>query len=161
MSNNNINSLTFENHDTYIYYSNELLKSRQIVELTPTNPEDTDLVTYTSREVNLFTNGVIKFNDFNRFELNPFLTISSQIITIITNDGILMFNYASDGNVKCLISTNILCRGIDIQQLSNIVLTGIQTKTLATYKSDKYANYINVEIQVDFFDTYRTVTISY
>jgi hypothetical protein len=36
-----------------------------------------------------------------------------------------------------------------------------QTKSLATYKSGKYANYINVEIQVDFEDGYRILTISY
>jgi hypothetical protein len=36
-----------------------------------------------------------------------------------------------------------------------------QIKSLATYKSGKYANYINVEIQIDTEDTYRIVTISY
>jgi len=73
MSNNSINTLTFENHDTYVYYVDELLKSRQIVELTPTNPEDIDTVIYRSNEINLFTNGVnngiIKFNDFIRSKL--------------------------------------------------------------------------------------------
>jgi hypothetical protein len=34
-------------------------------------------------------------------------------------------------------------------------------KTLATYKSGKYANYINVEIQHDYEDTYRILNISY
>ena len=144
---NNINTLTFENHDTYIYYVDEVLKNKQQVELTPTNLEDTDIVTYTSREVNLFTNGVkngvIKFNDFNRYNLNQNIDISSTISTIITNNGILMYNQADDKN------------------LSGLSTTGTQTKTLATYKSGKYANYLNVEIQVDFEDTYRIVTISY
>ena len=30
MNNNNINTLTFENHDTYIYYVDEIKKSFQI-----------------------------------------------------------------------------------------------------------------------------------
>ena len=147
MASNNINTLTFDNHDTYIYYSDENLKSTQQVILTPTNPEDTDTVTYASRETNLYTNGVnngvIKTNVFNRFILNPNKTISSSIVTIITNDGILMYNLANEKN------------------LVGIVTTGIQTKSLATYKSGKYANYINVEIQNDREDTYRILTISY
>ena len=146
MINNNINTLTFENHDTYIYYNNEALKSRQIIELTPTNPEDTDTVSYRSTEINLFTNGVnngvIKFNSFIRSKLlnNVF---NSAIVTIITNDGILMYNTASGRNS------------------SGFTTTGTQYKTLATYKSGKYANYLNVEIQIDNEDTYRIVTISY
>jgi hypothetical protein len=141
MANKNINTLTFENHDTYIYYVDDLLKSRQIVGLTPINPEDTDNVTYLSIEGTLYTNsvksGVIKFNDFIR---NKF---SSIIITIITDDGILMANFAS---------------GLDSKSLFN---SNTQIKTLATYKSDKYTNYLNVEIQVDFQDGYRIVAISY
>ena len=42
-----------------------------------------------------------------------------------------------------------------------ITKTGLSIKTLATYKSGKYANYLNVEIQVVFEDTYRIITISY
>jgi len=144
---NNINTLTFENHDTYIYNSDELLKSTQSVKLTPTNLEDTNTITYQSKEANLFTNGVnngiIKYNVIARFIFNPNKTISSLIGTIITNDGILMFNYAT------------------LRNSLGITTTGIQSKSLATYKSGKYANYINVEIQVDFEDTYRIVTISY
>ena len=49
----------------------------------------------------------------------------------------------------------------DEQNLSGLSTTGTQAKSLATYKSGKYANYINVEIQVDFEDTYRIITISY
>jgi hypothetical protein len=149
MTHNNINTLTFENHDTYVYYVDELLKSQQKVILTPTNVEDTDIVTYTSEEVNLFTNGVnkgvIKFNDFNRSKLlNLNNLITPTIVTIITTDGILMGNYANERILSSIVAT-----------------TGKQMKTLATYKSGKYANYINVEIQVDYEDTYRIVTISY
>ena len=144
-NNNNINTLTFDNHDTYIYNVNEVLSAQQ-VELTPTNPEDTDTVIYDSDETILYTNGikkgVIKFNSFTRSTLlnNTFFSV---IDTIITNDGILMYNYAntSDSNF--------------------FVFSGMQIKTLATYKSGKYANYINVEIQIDFEDGYRIVTISY
>jgi hypothetical protein len=147
MDSNNINTLTFENHDTYIYYTDELLKSRQQVILTPTNPEDIDTVSYRSSETNLFTNGVMngiyKSNIFTRFILNPNMTISSSIVTLITNDGILMYNHATERNS------------------SNLNITGTQTKSFATYKSGKYANYINVEIQIDTEDTYRIVTISY
>jgi hypothetical protein len=71
------------------------------------------------------------------------MTISTSIGTIITNDGILMVNFATERNS------------------SGIVTFDTQIKTLATYKSGKYANYINVEIQIDFEDTYRIVTISY
>ena len=99
MANNNINSLTFEHHDTYVYYVDNALKSRQQVILTPTNPEDTDTVRYRSSEVNLFTNGVnngvIKFNGFNRFNLNQNIIIGTTIGTIITDDGILMYDQAS------------------------------------------------------------------
>jgi hypothetical protein len=142
MENNNINTLTFNNHDTYVYYLDELTKSTQLLTLTPTNPEDIDTVIYTSRETNLFTNGVnngvIKFNSFNRSNLkNPLNS------TIITKDGILIFNFVSERNS------------------SGIITTGIIIKTLATYKSGKYANYINVEIQIDVEDGYRIVTISY
>jgi hypothetical protein len=146
--NNNINSLTFEHHDTYIFYVDELLNTTQSVKLTPTNPYDIDTVTYTSRETNLFinsvNNGVIKFNTFTRSNfLNKNNPIGLTLATIITSDGILMYNYASEGNS------------------SGSTISGIQTKSLATYKSGKYANYINVEIQVDFEDGYRIVTISY
>ena len=144
---NNINTLTFENHDTYIYFPDKYVKNIQEVILTPSNPEDTDTVRYRSSEVNLFTNGVnndvIKFNDFLRRNLNDNINIGTSIITIVTNDGILMFNYANEINS------------------SSITITGLQTKTLATYKSGKYANYINVEIQIDTEDGYRIVTISY
>ena len=147
MAKNNINTLTFDNHDTYVYYTDELLKSVQFVKLTPTNPEDTDTVFYASSETNLYTNGinngVIKFNTFSRFILNPNMTISTEIGTIITNDGILMCNDATERNS------------------SGITITGTQIKSLATYKSGKYANYINVEIQFDYEDTYRILTISY
>jgi hypothetical protein len=44
---------------------------------------------------------------------------------------------------------------------SGSAITGLQTKTLATYRSGKYANYINVEIQSDREDGYRILTISY
>ena len=145
--NNNINTLTFDNHDTYIYYLDEILKSDQLVKLTPINQEDTDTDTYTSKEANLYTNGVKKGvvipNTFNRFELNPNMTISSTLGTIITSDGILMCDFAIERN------------------LSGVPKKSIQTKSLATYKSGKYANYINVEIQIDREDTYRIVTISY
>ena len=145
MANNNINTLTFEHHDTYIYYVDE--KTLQIVNLTPTNPEDTDTVRYASDETNLYTNGVkngvIKFNIFRRYNLNQIKPITSVIGTIITNDGILMFNYSTE------------------RKSSGFTKTGTQIKSLATYKSGKYANYINVEIQIDFEDTYRTLTISY
>ena len=144
---NNINTLTFDNHDTYIYYIDEFVKSRQDVILTPTNTEDTDTVIYSSLEANLFTNGVnngvIKMNTFARSNLNSNNPISTSIGTIITNDGILMFNFANE------------------RYSSGYVIIGIQMKTLATYKSGKYANYINVEIQIDHEDTYRTITISY
>jgi hypothetical protein len=146
-NNNNINTLTFDNHDTYIYYVDDICQDKQAVYLTPTYPEDKDTVRYVSSEATLFTNGVnngvIKFNNFSRFILNPKMTISSEIGTIITNDGILMFNSASERNSL------------------GLTTTGLQTKSLATYKSGKYANYINVEIQVDFEDGYRIVTISY
>ena len=145
MAHNNINTLTFDNHDTYVYYVDELLKSRQEVILTPTNAEDTDIVSYRSNEVNLYTNGVnngvIKFNDFLRSDQNLF--IGTAICTIITSDGILMCDFAIERN------------------LSGVPKKSIQTKSLATYKSGKYANYINVEIQIDREDTYRIVTISY
>ena len=143
----NNNTLTFDNHETYIYYPDELIKRAHVVNLIPTNPDDTGLVRYTSFETNLFTNGVnnglIKFNTFDRYNLNQNITIISVIGTIITNDGILMSNAATERNS------------------SNITITGLQTKGLATYKSGKYANYINVEIQVDFEDGYRILTISY
>ena len=146
-SNNNINTLTFDNHDTYVYYVDELLKSTQQVILTPTNTEDTDIVTYTSRETNLFTNGinngVHKTNSFLRYKLNQNFTIGTTIGTIVTDDGILMYDQACE------------------KDLSGLTATGLQTKTLATYRSGKYANYINVEIQIDHEDTYRILTISY
>jgi hypothetical protein len=148
MNSNNINTLTFEHHDTYIWYLDEFINSLQIVKLTPTNPEDTDIVVYSSREAKLFTNGVntgvVKHNGFRRSNLldtnNP---VNLTLGTIITNDGILMYNYATE------------------RAENGFTFTGFQTKSLATYKSGKYANYINVEIQIDREDTYRIVTISY
>ncbi len=144
--NNNINTLTFDNHDTYIYYKEEILNSEQLVKLTPTNPDDTDIVLYTSWESNLFTNGInsgiIKYNSFDRVKLND-ITIDSSIGTIITKDGILMFNLAS------AVDPNFL------------TLSNVQSKSLATYKSGEYAKYLNVEIQINFEDTYRIITISY
>ena len=142
MNNNNINKLTFDNHDTYIYYVDELTKNLQQVQLTPTNSNNTDIIRYISGEASLFTNGIIngnvKFNSFNNFSNN----FGSLIGTIITNNGILMFNYAADRNSSGLTNNQ-------------------QIKSLATYKSDNYANYINVEILIDFEDTYRIVTVSY
>jgi hypothetical protein len=146
MTRNNINTLTFDNHDTYIYYVDEVTKSSHLVTLIPTNPEDTDTVIYRSNETNLFTNGVnngiIKFNDFIRSKLFNSI-FNSTIITIITDDGILMANVVNELSSKILFNS------------------GKQIKTLATYKSGKYENYINVEIQIDTEDTYRIVTISY
>ena len=69
------------------------------------------------------------------------MTIGTIISTIITSDGILMFNFTLEEKIY--------------------TTSGAQTKTLATYKSDKYANYLNVEIQIDTEDTYRILTISY
>jgi hypothetical protein len=145
MTHNN-NTLTFDNHDTYIYYIDEFLKNNQDVILIPTNQEDIDTVFYASSEANLYTNGIkngiIKFNDFIRGEsLNLNISIGKIISTIITSDGILMFNYALEKKI--------------------FTTSGAPTKTLATYKSGKYANYINVEIQIDREDTYRILTISY
>jgi len=143
MTHNNINTLTFDNHDTYVYYVDTIIKSKQKVILTPNNPEDTD---YISWKTNLFTNdvnnGIIKFNTFERYNLNQNINIGTTITTIITNDGILMFNFSSEKNAS----------GLTIIQ---------QIKALATYKSGKYANYLNVEIQINFEDGYRIVTISY
>jgi hypothetical protein len=139
----NINTLTFENNDTYVYYIDKILEKTQEVTLSPINPNNTDIVKYSSGETTLFSNcenknnGIIKLNSFNNFSNN----FGSTIGTIITNNGILMFNFATERNLS--------------------VTTTKQIKTLATYKSDKYANYINVEIQIDFEDTYRNVTISY
>jgi len=142
---NNINALTFDNHDTYIYYSTDWFKNEQTLNLIPTNPEDKDIVRYSSDEVDLFTNGVknglLKINTFLR--LNQNITTITTISTMITNDGILMFNFAGEINSSFL------------------AITGTQTKTLATYKSGKYANYINVQIQTDIEDGYRKITISY
>jgi hypothetical protein len=148
MNSNNINTLTFDNHDTYIYNTIELKNNLQIIKLTPTNSEDTDVVNYGSDEGNLFTNGVksgvIKFNGFTRVNLNTDIIITSTIGTIITDNGILMYNYDTERFLP-----------------GHITKTGLSIKTLATYKSGKYANYLNVEIQVDFEDGYRIVTISY
>jgi hypothetical protein len=47
------------------------------------------------------------------------------------------------------------------RNLLGLTTNGIQTKSLATYKSGKYANYLNVEIQMDRENGYRIVTISY
>jgi hypothetical protein len=141
----NINTLTFENHDTYIYYPTDWFKNEQIVYLTPTNPEDTDIVRYSSDDVDLFSNGVksgvLKSNDFIESKLNSIF--DSIIYTIITDDGILMYNVATELNSTFL--------GINDSS----------TKNLATYKSGKYANYINVEIQTYVEDGYRIITISY
>ena len=147
MTNNNINTLTFDNHYTYIWYVDEVLKSTQEINLKPTNSENTDNVIYSSREANLFTNGVnngvIKFNNFDRFVSNLNIIIGTTIITIITSDGILMGNFGTERNSL------------------GLTISGKQIKSLANYKSGKYANFINVEIQIDFEDTYRCLTISY
>lgn len=82
---NNINTLTLDNHDTYIWYIDEFIKSIQEVKLTPTDPDNTDLVTYSSLEATLYTNGekngIIKFNSFNNLTNN----FGSAIGTIITS----------------------------------------------------------------------------
>jgi len=148
INSNNINTLTFDNHDTYIYYTDGILKSAQLVILTPTNLDDTDNVIYVSSETNLYTNGIkngiLKSNDFLRSESsNRNLSIGTIICTIITSDGILMCDFAIE------------------RTSSGIPKNSIQTKSLATYKSGKYANYINVEIQIDREDGYRILSISY
>ena len=148
MINNNINRLTFEHHDTYIYYVDEVLKSQQEIILTSINSQDTDNVKYRSFETNLFTNdgvnnGLIKFNTFDRNNLNDNITVGTSIVTIITDYGILMFNYATE------------------RKSSGAGIHNRQIKSLANYKSGKYANYTNVEFQIDFKETYRIVTISY
>lgn len=144
---NNINTLTYDNHYTYIYYVNEVLKSQQEVTLNPNNIEDTDNVNYRSFETNLFTNnvqnGLIKFNTFDRNDLNDNITIGTSIGTIITDDGILMFTYATE------------------RKSSGIGITGTQIKTLAIYKSGKYEKYTNVEVLIVFEGTYRILIISY
>jgi len=54
-----------------------------------------------------------------------------------------------------------MCIWANVIDSNFIVLTNSQIKTLATYKSGKYANYINVKIQIDYEDGYRILTISY
>jgi hypothetical protein len=65
---NNVNTLTFDNHDTYIFYSAGILTSKNQVQLTPINPDNTNIVKYESFETTLFTNGikkdVLKYNTF-------------------------------------------------------------------------------------------------
>ena len=146
-SNNNEKTLTFDNKDTYTYSVAELLKSRQEIKLIPKNPDDTDKVYYRSFETNLYTddeiNGVIKWNTFDRYNLNQNFTIGTTIGTIVTDNGILMYDQACE------------------RDLSGLGTTGLQTKTLATYKSGKYANYLNVEIRIVHEKNYRTLIISY
>ena len=139
--NNNINTITYKNHDTYVYTVEDLTKSLQQVQLTPTNLDNTNIIKYFSGEspiINGVIKGIVKFNSFNNLSDN----FGSAIGTIITNNGILMFNYAAGRNSSALTNNQ-------------------QIKSLATYKSDKYANYLNVEIKIDFEDNYRIVTISY
>ena len=76
MDSNNFNTLTFENHDTYIFYPAGILTSEHQVKLTPINPDNTDIVEYESFETTLFTNGikkgVLKYNTFDTAE--PIIT---------------------------------------------------------------------------------------
>ena len=146
MTQTNINTLTFNNHDTYIYYADTVLKNSHIVTLIPTNPEDTNTVIYKSFETTLFTNGikkgVLKYNTFDTIKLFNNFTKQAEIGTIITDDGILVFNLAILANKQSLPLVK-------------------QIKSFAIYKSGKYINYINVEIQIDVENNYRILTISY
>jgi hypothetical protein len=146
MENNNINTLTFDNHDTYIFYPAGILASEQQVQLTPINPDNTDIVEYESFETTLFTNGikkgVLKYNTFDTIKLFNNFTKQAEIGTIITDDGILVFNLAILANKQSLPLVK-------------------QIKSFAIYKSGKYTNYINVEIQIDVENNYRILTISY
>ena len=146
MDSNNFNTLTFENHDTYIFYPAGILTSEHQVKLTPINPDNTDIVEYESFETTLFTNGikkgVLKYNTFDTIKLFDNFTKQAEIGTIITDDGILVFNLAILANKQSLPVVE-------------------QIKSFAIYKSGKYANYINVEILINIEDTYRVLTISY
>jgi hypothetical protein len=157
--NNNLDTLVFQNHDTYVYYPKPLLNSEHKIILPPVNNNDKDIVSYSSFTTELYTNGVmsgvIKFNRFERDDTN--LTIPSPqinnfdvitdtfLVTLTTSKGILNFNFSAE-----------LVKG------TRLYVIGQTFSTYATYKSNDYNKYLYVKIEINADqDDYRVVTVSY
>ena len=62
--NTNINTLTFCNQQTYVYYVDKILEKTQEVKLSPINSNNTDIIKYTSGETSLFSNCENKNNGY-------------------------------------------------------------------------------------------------
>jgi len=149
MSNNNIDNLIFQNHDTYVYETKPFVNdSVHLIVLPPVN-QDPDTVTYESYLTLLTTNGVntgtFKVNRFTREQPLDKLSTVTFLGTITTAKGTLVFNYA--GNIL----TN-----------NNLYVLTQNFVSYATYKGGDYGQYLNVKISIDAsHNDYRVVTISY
>ena len=149
MSKNNLDNMTFENNDTYHYYTEPLLASEHKTSLKAVD-SDTDNVDYSSLETDLCINnniivGKIKFNRFQRVDESSNKNISSFLVTLITPNGLLNFNYSA------ILNNN-----------TNLYVVGQSFSTYATYKSGIYSNYLYVKINIIVNNNnYRIVTVSY
>lgn len=145
---NNIDNIIYENHDTYIYYSKNILDSEHRINLSPVY-NDPDNVYYSSYETELYNNGIIEgFFKVNRFarEVNSINTsILTFIGTIVTPKGNLIINYAGETNKN-----------------DNLYVLNQDFISNATYKGGEYNKYLNVKVSINVSNNdYRVMTISY
>ena len=145
---NNLDTMTFYNHDTYVFYPAPLLFSEHRISLPPVN-DDTDIVIYSSFKTDIYSNGVkdglIKVNKFQRNSANDETADLIAIYTFVTSKGILNFNYSNSLVIK-----------------SNLFVIGQNISTYATYKSGIYSKYLYVKIHINIENNdYRVITISY
>lgn len=146
--NNNIDNLTFQNHETYIYYSAPILNSEHRINLEPVF-NDPDSVYYSSYITDLYDNenkaGTFKVNRFTRNIENEPQSSLTFIGTLSTSKGTLIFNY-----------------GATIIKNTNLYVLNQNIITYATYKSNFYSKFLHVKIDINVDnDDYRVVTISY
>lgn len=149
MSNNNIDNLVFQNHDTYVYETAPFVNDSVHRIVLPAVTIDPDTVSYESYFTNLTTNGIpsgtFKVNRFTRNNPNTDISNVTFIGTISTTKGTLVFNYAGNINTS-----------------NNLYVLNQDFITYATYKGDEYGKYLNVKISINASNNdYRVVTISY
>jgi hypothetical protein len=147
--NNNIDNLVFQNHDTYVYYSEPILLSENRVKLPAVVNNNNDIVFYSNYITDIYTNGVknglFNVNRFTRQDANDDISTLTFIGTLTTPLGTLVFNYAGE-----IIKNN------------NLYVIGQNFVSYATYKGGEYGKYLNVKVSIDVSNnSYRVVTVSY
>ena len=176
MSNNNIDNLVFQNHDTcgqrsklannvgraqlrehwvhrqadtYVYETAPFVNDSVHRIVLPAVTTDPDSVTYESYLTNLTTNGILS----GTFKVNRFTRDNPN-----TNISTVTFL----GTLSTTKGTLVFNYAGNIDVFNNLYVLNQDFITYATYKGGDYSKYLYVKISINVSDNdYRVVTISY